>query len=393
MCFHPSSFTLLKSPPTSSPPLPKPFLSSSLLGSRHYPHLRLGFLSRQISENLNFPPDHAKELYLSLGLSPFLPFQLSCKRKSVQKDFFSHSVAKSSLSIPTRGNAPSQRARKRPRIIPLPPRLLTSLLPYSGTGEQVLRHLGGPATWLRRGVVSMAGSVLLYNVNVLLTVAAALYWAWSPIFLAASGNMGLRLKYKYAGLWRAVVLDISQVEHVMRTDKIMNDRGRLIARPITESKLRVIVGDDSGIRLELLVPVPATMPTIGRGEPAELLVLSDRRTLSRFNAVREVYLPERRLWFSEEPSIEHTIFEDVSREFAASRPSALDDDDDFEAKYKFLEDDQEVEQFRKSRIGIGTGGGAGEYGSLLDEHRDVMGSSWNSEYSDMSSVNDNVFKD
>ena len=92
------------------------------------------------------------------------------------------------------------RSKPAPVIFTVSNHAVPALLPYSGTGAQIWDQLGrGPATWLRRFVVSMAGSVLLYNVNTFLTILAALYWAWCPIFGAAKSNTLLRLQYKHVG--------------------------------------------------------------------------------------------------------------------------------------------------------------------------------------------------
>ena len=90
-------------------------------------------------------------------------------------------------------------SRKQPAVIPLDAEALETLIPRSGSGPQVLQQLGSPPDWLRRFVVSMSGAVLLYNVDVLATVVASFYWAWSPIWSVAIRNTWLRASYRYAG--------------------------------------------------------------------------------------------------------------------------------------------------------------------------------------------------
>ena len=103
---------------------------------------------------------------------------------------------------------------------------------------------------------------------------------------------------------------------------------------------RMLVGDDSGARLQMEVPLAQEHSEIrvrkvcGRMAPAlradrpvaaqpgdevELVVVSDEPQLQRFRAVREAYLPELGLWLSEYPFVERRAFRAVSDAIAAAR--------------------------------------------------------------------------
>ncbi|CAI5936426.1 unnamed protein product [Closterium sp. NIES-65] len=165
----------------------------------------------------------------------------------------------------------------------LPPSLPLSLrlsLPHSLA--QVVACMGSPLDWLQRFVLSMGGAVLLYNVNVFATIAAAMYFLWWPLWHAAACNSALRVRYKYAGVWQAQLLDV-QVEQ----------RGPL-------ARWRLLIGDDSGTCIEMLVPIPSVPPPLRPNDRVVLLVLSDSPSLQRFRAVREVWLPRLKCWLAEE---------------------------------------------------------------------------------------------
>lgn len=229
---------------------------------------------------------------------------------------------------------PSTRNRfeRLPTVIPLSERSLSAVLPASGTGEQVIQQLGGPATWLRRVVVSMAGAAVFYNINILLTIMAALYWAWSPMFSAAKCNALLRLKYKFAGVWRA---------------KIVESR---LTKAGQNTMLHVLIGDDSGTLVEMDVPAPSSAVAF-TGDPVELLVLSDHPKFTRFRVLREVYLPEQQTWLAEQLFVERSVFEELSKEVALLILTVKQDEeqvDDWEGQCLLAADGlaQDVEQYR-----------------------------------------------
>ena len=106
--------------------------------------------------------------------------------------------------------------------------------------------------------------------------------------------------------------------------------------------MRVLLGDESGARVLLEVPMapelgdiqariciqsmPPAAPADARcppraqtGDEAEVLVVSDDPDLRGFRAVREAYLPEMGLWLSEYPFVERTTYRRVSDAIAAER--------------------------------------------------------------------------
>ncbi|CAI5940907.1 unnamed protein product [Closterium sp. NIES-64] len=186
--------------------------------------------------------------------------------------------------VPLRQPSPSPTSSSRPlpSVLPLPRSSLDSLLPCAGSGSQVVACMGSPLDWLQRFVLSMGGAVLLYNVNVFATIAAAMYFLWWPLWHAAACNSALRVRYKYAGVWQAQLLDV-QVEQ----------RGPL-------ARWRLLIGDDSGTCIEMLVPIPSVPPPLRPNDRVVLLVLSDSPSLQRFRAVREAWLPRLKCWLAEE---------------------------------------------------------------------------------------------
>ncbi|CAI5991007.1 unnamed protein product [Closterium sp. NIES-65] len=178
--------------------------------------------------------------------------------------------------------SPTSSSRPLPSVLPLPRSSLDSLLPCAGSGSQVVACMGSPLDWLQRFVLSMGGAVLLYNVNVFATIAAAMYFLWWPLWHAAACNSALRVRYKYAGVWQAQLLDV-QVEQ----------RGPL-------ARWRLLIGDDSGTCIEMLVPIPSVPPPLRPNDRVVLLVLSDSPSLQRFRAVREAWLPRLKCWLAEE---------------------------------------------------------------------------------------------
>ncbi|KAG0593390.1 hypothetical protein KC19_1G326200 [Ceratodon purpureus] len=200
----------------------------------------------------------------------------------------------------------------KPRIMRLRKDEIGQVLPWTGSGEQRLQKLGTPATWLTRLAISLAGSAMFYNYNTMAAAMASLYWAWDPLLSTTFANTSLRLQYPYAGLWRARVLSAKVVKPVQRP------RSDDVFQEIFESQssirkpfLKLVIGDGSSATLEMKVGLPNKKKLVQVGEAVEVLVLSDIKSLSRFMAVRDVYLPEMGIWLSEEPCIERPVFEEL----------------------------------------------------------------------------------
>lgn len=243
----------------------------------------------------------------------------------------------------------------KPKITRLKKDEIAQVLPWSGSGEQRLQKLGTPATWLARLAISLAGSVVFYNFNTTAAAVASLYWAWDPILSTAFANSSLRIQYPYAGLWKARVLSAKVVNPVRkpRSDDVFLE--------IFESKapvkpfLQLLIGDGSSASLEVFISCPffswfcvnlvflfasaevlrgsaslqmkVGLPSkknqqVRVGETVEVLVLSDIKSLSRFMAVRDVYLPDMDLWLSEDPCLERPVFENLIETLRAASSSS-----------------------------------------------------------------------
>ncbi|CAI5484012.1 unnamed protein product [Closterium sp. Yama58-4] len=253
---------------------------------------------------------------------------------------------------------PAVRPRRLPAVHALADGALALLVPLAGTGPQVLQMLGGPAAWVRRFVMSVGLAVALYSVSVVAAVTAAFYWAWWPIWRAAAKNLAMRIRYRHAGLWKARLLDL-QVVRVGR-----------------QTRWRVLIGDHSRTTLEMDVVPPHKSVCLRRGDPVELLVLSDCPSLSRFRAAREIFFPQRSLWLvgDKQACVERSVFEEMRRKVALR--AAVEDGEDSEGEdwdglYSLLTDENEqllqnysYNEASSMQAEMEGGGGKGIGGSL-----------------------------
>ena len=159
-------------------------------------------------------------------------------------------------------------------VTPLSREEQQALLPVSATGAQYAYYWGAFDTALQRFFVSLFGGLVTSSAP-LIAVPAGLYFLWAPVALAARRNLPLR-KYPYAGLWHARVLQAGS--HASRSpggitfdamgDAFLPKRRTSTVRPqpcvpITACGLmrvhamqvtRVLIGDESGARLQMEVP-------------------------------------------------------------------------------------------------------------------------------------------
>jgi len=223
-------------------------------------------------------------------------------------------------------NKKEKENKKKPKIVKLRQEELGEVLRWSGSGEQILENVGGPPTWMTRVAVSLAGAVVFYNYNTLAAAIASLYWAWDPIWTMALSNSLLRLRYPYAGIWKARVLDanLRMPQQPVTPQGLDLFQEVFEARPAVQPLLHLIIGDESSATLEMRVKVPAKANMVQVGEPVEVLVVSDERSLSRFIAVHDVYLPNKRIWMSDSPCVEREAFEYISESlsFSSMQPAA-----------------------------------------------------------------------
>jgi hypothetical protein len=72
--------------------------------------------------------------------------------------------------------------------------------------------------------------------------------------------------------------------------------------------LRLLLGDDSGARVELEMPYRPEHQQIRLGDVAHVAVVSDSGRMTRFRAIREAYLPESQVWVADYPFSERSVF-------------------------------------------------------------------------------------
>jgi len=200
-----------------------------------------------------------------------------------------------------------------PDLTPLSRSEHESLLPVAATGPQYAYYFGGFDSALQRFFASLLGGLLASNLP-LVAVPAGLYWLWAPVALAAKRNVPLR-RFACAGMWHARVL---QAETLGST--VFDAQGdAFVTRKRAGSVTRVLLGDDSGARLLLEVPLQPEHRNVRVGDAAELMVLSDEPGLQRFRALREAYLPEQGIWLCEYPFVERRKMEALSDALAIER--------------------------------------------------------------------------
>ncbi len=76
----------------------------------------------------------------------------------------------------------------------------------------------------------------------------------------------------------------------------------------------IVVGEENGAQTKLVLPFDARYELLQRGQPAEVLVLSDSTSFSDIKAIKDVYLPDVGLWLAEYPYIDRAEFLEVSLE-------------------------------------------------------------------------------
>lgn len=69
--------------------------------------------------------------------------------------------------------------------------------------------------------------------------------------------------------------------------------------------------------MQMKVGMPGKRYKVEVGEPVDVLVLSDNRSLSRFIAVHDIFLPNVGIWLSEQPCIERPVFEGIREGFSS----------------------------------------------------------------------------
>ncbi len=80
-----------------------------------------------------------------------------------------------------------------------------------------------------------------------------------------------------------------------------------------EKRINLEIGDDTGFSIEFEAPLKPAYKVINRGLIAEMVVMSNRRDLSRIEEFSNIYIPSRDLWVSDYPYVRQDFFGEVSR--------------------------------------------------------------------------------
>lgn len=252
-------------------------------------------------------------------------------------------------------------------LIPINREKFEQLIPRIATGPQYNYCWGKARDFLTRLLISVIGIVIVWvmhlflgnsfdAVSLMLGVAAGFYWLWGPIYWASRRNSKFR-NYKYSGFWQGEVLDIYVTEELTREEEDVNRKGELVIIENRERRLNIEVGDETGFRVELQVPLKRIYKQIARGQIAEMLVVANQPSLNRLEKFTDLYLPERNLWVSDYPYLQQQVFEQLSRrisgdsaqEYPRQRPpkyadnyqddAEYDDYDDYDDYDRQIEDD------------------------------------------------------
>jgi hypothetical protein len=216
-------------------------------------------------------------------------------------------------------------------LIPINREKFEQLIPRIATGPQYNYCWGKARDFLTRLLISVIGVVVVWvmhlflgnsfdAVSLMLGVAAGFYWLWGPIYWASRRNSKLR-NYKYSGFWQGQVLDIYVTEELTREEEDVNKKGELVIIENRERRLNIEVGDETGFRVELQVPLKRTYKQIARGQTVEMLVVAHQPNLNRLEKFTDLYLPERNLWVSDYPYLQQQIFEQLSQRIGSDTPN------------------------------------------------------------------------
>ena len=202
-------------------------------------------------------------------------------------------------------NAPPLPGRPLPDITALSRGEAESILPRLGTGDQYKFYWGSWETGLQRVGLSLLVGLTTSDSSPWLSAAAFSFIFWGPIAQAALRNRSVQ-KFPFAGLWHARVLELRVLQRFPDELRESPNRAR-DTRPV--DILQCVVGDDSGAQVMLEAPVGPSNERIQVGDSAELAVVSDLRTLHRFQVVRDAFLPASKSWLCEYPFLARTSFE------------------------------------------------------------------------------------
>jgi hypothetical protein len=211
-------------------------------------------------------------------------------------------------------------------LIPLTRKKFEELIPLVATAEQYRYCWGKVSDFLRRLIISVIGVVVVVAMRTLigqgfvllsfiLGLGAGLYWFWSPIYLASRRNFECR-RYQYSGFLKGEVLDMYITEELIGKEETVNKEGELVIVENRERRLNLEVGDETGFRTEVQVPLQRDHRTIRPGDRAELLVMSNRPDLSRISKVSDIYLSDYQMWVHDYPYLRRDAFVYISKQLS-----------------------------------------------------------------------------
>ncbi len=258
-------------------------------------------------------------------------------------------------------------------LIPINREKFEQLIPRIATGPQYNYCWGKARDFLTRLLISVIGVVVVWvmhlflgnsfdAVSLMLGVAAGFYWLWGPIYWASRRNSKFR-NYKYSGFWQGQVLDIYVTEELTREEEDVNKRGELVIIENRERRLNIEVGDETGFRVELQVPLKRVYKQIARGQIAQMLVVANQPSLNRLEKFTDLYLPERNLWVSDYPYLQQQVFAQLSQRIGGDSPNEeprrrsprytnnYQEDSEYEdQEYDDYDDDQLEDDYRDDRL-------------------------------------------
>eukprot|EP00891_Asterochloris_glomerata_P002032 jgi/Astpho2/2032/fgenesh1_pg.00038_%23_129_t len=179
---------------------------------------------------------------------------------------------------------------------------------------KVFGSQGDPNKWIYQWGIALL-SALVFSKLAPFAAGSATAPLWWPWLQALRRNQGIRSRYRHIGLWRTRVLE---------REVTQRGRPRFSTTPgaaveSAQPQLRILVGDDSGCRSEVMVPYDPLYNAIQVGEAAELILLSSSETFDHFKALKEVYLPESSLWIANYPYMDRDTFLDLSLQIERER--------------------------------------------------------------------------
>nr|WP_290222587.1 phosphate ABC transporter permease [Trichocoleus desertorum] len=208
-------------------------------------------------------------------------------------------------------------------LVPLTREKFEQLVPLVATFPQYKYHWGKLSDFLKRLLISVLGIVVVAIAHSLigeaggvilffLGVASGLYWLWAPILWATLRNLEAR-KPRHSGFWQGRVLDAYVSEELIGTEETVNKKGELVLVENRERRLNLEVGDESGFRIQVQVPLRREHKAIRPDQPVEMVVMSHLPDLSRIAKVSDIYIPSQNIWVSDYPQVQRDNFLEVSR--------------------------------------------------------------------------------